>query len=131
MTSLIIGRGNDVTVQVEDPTVSSQHLELSISGGQITIRDLNSTNGTKIKATNGRWSPVSEVAVDRRATIMMGDFVATIEEILEAGGIDVTDNKPAANQAANQATNQAAQRQNNARPISMYVRNADGSFRKG
>jgi pSer/pThr/pTyr-binding forkhead associated (FHA) protein len=43
-----IGRVEDNTFQIADPSVSSHHCEVLLRGGEILIRDLNSTNGTFI-----------------------------------------------------------------------------------
>ena len=41
-----IGRVEDNTFQIADPSVSSHHCEVHLRGSEIFIRDLNSTNGT-------------------------------------------------------------------------------------
>jgi pSer/pThr/pTyr-binding forkhead associated (FHA) protein len=43
-----IGRVDDNTFQIVDPSVSSHHCEILLRGSEILIRDLNSTNGTFI-----------------------------------------------------------------------------------
>ena len=43
-----IGRVEDNTFQIADPSVSSHHCEVHLRGDEIFIRDLNSTNGTFI-----------------------------------------------------------------------------------
>lgn len=43
-----IGRAEDNSFQISEPSVSSHHCELIISGNEIRVRDLNSTNGTYI-----------------------------------------------------------------------------------
>src|SRR5208282_2814964 len=43
-----IGRVEDNTFQIADPSVSSHHCEALLRGGEVFIRDLNSTNGTFI-----------------------------------------------------------------------------------
>jgi pSer/pThr/pTyr-binding forkhead associated (FHA) protein len=43
-----VGRVEDNTFQIADPSVSSHHCEVHLRGGEIFIRDLNSTNGTFI-----------------------------------------------------------------------------------
>src|ERR1700733_4318538 len=43
-----IGRVEDNTFQITDPSVSSHHCEALLRGSEILIRDLNSTNGTFI-----------------------------------------------------------------------------------
>jgi predicted component of type VI protein secretion system len=43
-----IGRVDDNTFQIADPSVSSHHCEVHLRGAEVFIRDLNSTNGTFI-----------------------------------------------------------------------------------
>jgi hypothetical protein len=43
-----IGRVEDNTFQIADPSVSSHHCEVHLRGSDIFIRDLNSTNGSFI-----------------------------------------------------------------------------------
>jgi pSer/pThr/pTyr-binding forkhead associated (FHA) protein len=43
-----IGRVEDNTFQIADPSVSSHHCEVHLRGSDIVIRDLNSTNGSFI-----------------------------------------------------------------------------------
>jgi pSer/pThr/pTyr-binding forkhead associated (FHA) protein len=43
-----IGRVEDNTFPIADPSVSSHHCEAHLHGGEILIRDLNSTNGSFI-----------------------------------------------------------------------------------
>ena len=45
-----IGRVEDNTFQIADPSVSSHHCEVHLRGGEILIRDLNSTNGSSSTA---------------------------------------------------------------------------------
>jgi hypothetical protein len=41
-----VGRVDDNTFQITDPSVSSHHAEILMRGTEILVRDLNSTNGT-------------------------------------------------------------------------------------
>jgi pSer/pThr/pTyr-binding forkhead associated (FHA) protein len=43
-----VGRVEDNTFQITDPSVSSHHCEVLLRGGEVVIRDLNSTNGSYI-----------------------------------------------------------------------------------
>jgi pSer/pThr/pTyr-binding forkhead associated (FHA) protein len=48
MDRTTVGRVEDNTFQISDPSVSSHHCEVHLRGSEIFIRDLNSTNGTFI-----------------------------------------------------------------------------------
>ena len=43
-----IGRVEDNTFQIAEPSVSSHHCEVELRGKEVVVRDLNSTNGTYI-----------------------------------------------------------------------------------
>jgi hypothetical protein len=44
-----IGRVEDNTFQIADPSVSSHHCEIHLRGAEVVVKDLNSTNGTFIE----------------------------------------------------------------------------------
>lgn len=46
--TITVGRLPDNNIQIDDVSVSSHHLQLTLSGGDYTLKDLNSTNGTRI-----------------------------------------------------------------------------------
>ena len=55
-----VGRLEDNMFQIEEPSVSSHHCEVLLSGGTVKIRDLNSTNGSFIngeKITEAVFKP--------------------------------------------------------------------------
>jgi hypothetical protein len=64
-----IGRVDDNTFQVADPSVSSHHCEVLLRGNEVVIRDLNSTNGTFI---NGE--KVSESVLKVGQTLRLGQI---------------------------------------------------------
>ena len=43
-----IGRVSDNVIQIEDASVSSHHAEITTSGDQFILKDLDSTNGTRV-----------------------------------------------------------------------------------
>jgi pSer/pThr/pTyr-binding forkhead associated (FHA) protein len=45
---ITVGRVEDNTFQIADPSVSSHHCEVHLRGSEVLIRDLNSTNGSFI-----------------------------------------------------------------------------------
>jgi predicted component of type VI protein secretion system len=55
-----IGRVEDNTLQIAEPSVSSHHCEVLPRGSEVLVRDLNSTNGTYIggeKVAEGTLKP--------------------------------------------------------------------------
>lgn len=61
-----IGRGQDVNVHIDDPSVSRVHAEIVLSNPPV-IRDLNSTNGTFV---NGKQ--VNEAVLHDGAAVLLG-----------------------------------------------------------
>jgi pSer/pThr/pTyr-binding forkhead associated (FHA) protein len=72
-----IGRVDDNTLQIADPSVSSHHCEVQLHGSEILIRDLNSTNGSFI---NGE--KITEKVLKPGQTLRLGQ----VELKLEAEG---------------------------------------------
>ncbi len=44
----LIGRSRRCDIVLTDPNVSRQHAEVRLTGGQVVLRDLGSTNGTRV-----------------------------------------------------------------------------------
>lgn len=66
-----LGRGTDVDIRIDDPGVSRRHAEI-VLGSDVTIRDLNSTNGTLV---NGRM--ISNAVLADGARIQLGTTTLT------------------------------------------------------
>jgi len=76
----IIGRGDDATVALPDPSMSRHHAELVYGASEFRVRDLESSNGTLL---NG--SAVEEYAVRNGDKLTMGETIVRFEvERLEA-----------------------------------------------
>jgi hypothetical protein len=50
--SLVIGRLPECDVVLNDPNVSRRHAEVALEGGDVVLRDLGSTNGTKVNGSH-------------------------------------------------------------------------------
>lgn len=46
--TITVGRLSDNTIQINDISVSSHHAQLTLSGDNYHLKDLNSTNGTRV-----------------------------------------------------------------------------------
>ncbi len=51
----VVGRGHYCDVQVDHPSLSKRHCVLVKTDGLLVVRDLASTNGTKVKGQKIRW----------------------------------------------------------------------------
>jgi pSer/pThr/pTyr-binding forkhead associated (FHA) protein len=69
-----IGRVEDNTFQIADPSVSSHHCEVHLRGSDIFIRDLNSTNGSFI---NG--NKIEEAQLKPGQTLRLGQVELKLE----------------------------------------------------
>ena len=56
--AITIGRGPDNTIVVNDPSISTHHAQLLLEGDTYRLKDLDSTNGTRV---NGK--PVTEAVL--------------------------------------------------------------------
>lgn len=86
---LVVGRGAEADVRINDPGVSRRHIELTVSAGgghdiepTITINDLGSTNGMLVNGQRVATSPAAD-----GTWIKIGNTVLTVRVIDEAGGM--------------------------------------------
>ncbi len=63
-----VGRVEDNTFQIAEPSVSSHHAEILLKGTDVVVKDLNSTNGT---FSNGER--VTEAALKGGQTLRLGN----------------------------------------------------------
>ena len=78
--AITIGRGPDNTIAVNDPSISTHHAQLLLEGDTYRLKDLDSTNGTRV---NGK--PVTETVLQFDDRIRFGAAEAKYESS-EAGG---------------------------------------------
>lgn len=70
---LLIGRGSDAAIRLDDDYVSTRHARIAASGDQWFVEDLGSTNGTYVGA----------VRITQPTTITLGTQVRIGKTILE------------------------------------------------
>jgi pSer/pThr/pTyr-binding forkhead associated (FHA) protein len=75
-----IGRVEDNTFQIAEPSVSSHHCEVLLRGDKIVVRDLNSTNGTFL---NGE--KISEAPIKPGQVLRLGQIEIRLETDAPAG----------------------------------------------
>ena len=75
-----IGRVEDNTFQIAEPSVSSHHCEVLLRGSDVVVRDLNSTNGTYI---NGE--KVTESVIKPGQVLRLGQIEMRLESEAPAG----------------------------------------------
>jgi pSer/pThr/pTyr-binding forkhead associated (FHA) protein len=64
---LLIGRGNDAAIRLDDDYVSTRHARIGASGDQWYVEDLGSTNGTYVG--NARISQPTAIALGTQIRI--------------------------------------------------------------
>jgi pSer/pThr/pTyr-binding forkhead associated (FHA) protein len=70
---ILIGRGNDAAIRLDDDYVSTRHARIAASGDQWFVEDLGSTNGTYI----------GTVRITQPTTITLGTQIRIGKTILE------------------------------------------------
>jgi pSer/pThr/pTyr-binding forkhead associated (FHA) protein len=78
--AITIGRGPDNTIVVNDPSISTHHAQLLLEGDTYRLKDLDSTNGTRV---NGK--PVTERVLRFDDRIRFGAAEARYESSEEVG----------------------------------------------
>ena len=66
--TLVVGRRESCDIVLRFPNVSGTHCELSIADGRWTVKDLNSSNGTKVngcRISEGHLNPGDRVSIGR------------------------------------------------------------------
>jgi pSer/pThr/pTyr-binding forkhead associated (FHA) protein len=61
---LVLGRGSECDVRIEDPGVSRRHAEIRVQGSgpdaQLMVVDLGSTNGTVVDGVRAAQAPLAD-----------------------------------------------------------------------
>ena len=70
---LLIGRGNDAAIRLDDDYVSTRHARIASSGDQWFVEDLGSTNGTYI----------GSVRITQPTTLTLGTQVRVGKTVIE------------------------------------------------
>src|SRR6201982_2893568 len=78
--AITLGRGPDNTIVVNDPSISTHHAQLLLEGDTYRLKDLDSTNGTRV---NGK--PVTETVLRIDDRIRFGAAEARYESSEAAG----------------------------------------------
>jgi hypothetical protein len=97
-----IGRVEDNTFQIADPSVSSHHCEVHLRGSEILIRDLNSTNGSFINEVK-----ITEQVLKPGQTLRLGNVEIGSSEAAPAPPVEPA----AAKKAGGRHHGHAARRQ--------------------
>ncbi len=72
--SITIGRAPDNMIVIDDPSVSNRHAQLELSGETYRLKDLDSTNGTKVNGI-----PITQTTLRFEDRIRFGAIEARFE----------------------------------------------------
>ena len=72
---ITLGRGKDCDVVIDDKSVSKHHLEISLESDGLYIKDLGSSNGTKLNDT----SVTEKTALRTNDVLKLGYSTVTVE----------------------------------------------------
>lgn len=79
---LVVGRGTDADVRINDPGVSRRHVEFQVTGSdddlQLSVRDLGSTNGMLVDGHR-----ISHTALHDGSTVKIGNTTMTVRVVEE------------------------------------------------
>jgi pSer/pThr/pTyr-binding forkhead associated (FHA) protein len=73
---ILIGRGNDAAIRLDDDYVSTRHARIVSSGGQWFIEDLGSTNGTYL----GTQRITQPVAIGLGSQVRVGKTIVELRK---------------------------------------------------
>src|SRR5260370_32036831 len=77
--SITIGRAPDNMIVIDDPSVSNRHAQLELSSDTYRLKDLDSTNGTKVNGV-----PITQTALRFEDRIRFGAIEARLEPDVRA-----------------------------------------------
>lgn len=83
-----IGRSEDNTIQVQDPSASGHHCIIVKDGNRYTLRDLGATNQTRLNdvpTTEARLEPGDIIIVGSCSVMFDGDDVEVDEPMADTG----------------------------------------------
>jgi transcriptional regulator with AAA-type ATPase domain len=74
---VVIGRGQDVAIRIDHPSVSRRHAAV-VLGDRIAIRDLGSSNGTSLRGA--RLPAERAVEIDANEVFVIGEVSVVVQE---------------------------------------------------
>lgn len=121
MKTYIVGRNDSADIQIDDSSVSGQHISITPQSGRWHIKDLNSTNGTFIMNSQGKVEIKDEVLEGSEQLILGSCKVALA---------DMTAAIPQQAQAAASAQQDTGRQSSEDSGFSRYIRTEDGRYQR-
>jgi hypothetical protein len=73
---LVVGRGTDVDLQINDPGISRHHARFRLDGDRLTVQDLGSTNGILIDGNAAQSATLYD-----GSTVRLGNTTMTVHRV--------------------------------------------------
>ncbi|HUU39855.1 MAG TPA: FHA domain-containing protein [Desulfatiglandales bacterium] len=84
-----IGRSHENDIQIKDPSISRNHVQIIRKGDTYVIKDLGSKNGTYIAGK--KLQPDKEYEISDNSTIALGSVIFSLTGALSDNELDVTE----------------------------------------
>ncbi len=91
--TITIGRLSDNLIQIEEASVSSHHAQLTLIGGDYHLKDLNSTNGTRVNGqqiTESQLQDGDRIRIGKVDSVYASEIPANARPAPEAESMSVT-----------------------------------------
>ncbi len=75
--TLIVGRGDDAGIRLDDTAASRKHAQLVVNGGAVTLIDLGSANGTSVRGR--KLSPHEQVVLGEGDAVELGTTLMVLQ----------------------------------------------------
>jgi hypothetical protein len=75
---LVVGRGNEADLRINDPGVSRQHIEFKVDGLRLSVVDLGSTNGMLVDGNSAQQATLYD-----GSTIKIGNTTMTVSLVTD------------------------------------------------
>jgi len=76
---LVVGRGTETDLQINDPGISRQHARFRLEGDRLTVQDLGSTNGVIIDG-----NPAQTATLYDGSVVRMGNTTMTVHRVADS-----------------------------------------------
>ncbi|MBI3384846.1 FHA domain-containing protein [Candidatus Gottesmanbacteria bacterium] len=91
-STILIGRGDDVDIQIKHDHISRHHVEITVKGESISIRDNGSQNGTKLNNDELlKQEPLNPSDVITIANVAKLQFIGLKNDVIEFRYLDIGD----------------------------------------
>lgn len=81
-TTYFLGRDASNTVQLDDPSISRFHCELTVNGSDCVLVDANSTHGCFVER-DGEWESVKNAQLKLTDRVRFGCLGGVLDEFLK------------------------------------------------